>query len=239
MSTATSAVVKNYIEIRIHAVCFVALLAAHVGHDVTQLNGFSDHLFSVCVPEGRTLGLPASQLFSSTPPSPSCACRALPSTLPSPLLGEEKIKWVNPTWWPSSADRRYKLSYWNQFVPYKFRNTSKYLTYLTLTWRRASELKQLTHLVETALAPSAGWRATLHTGWPAPETFWGGRARHPSASPHRSAAPAETPPENWPVGWKRQQGEWRYLVEIKIKRGWLRTGSKDNYCIWGCMTCTK
>lgn len=92
-STATSAVIKNYIEIRIYDVYFVSLLlAAHVGHDVSQVNGFSDQLFSVCVPEGQKLGLPASELFSSTPPSPSCASRALLSTWLSPLIGEEKIK---------------------------------------------------------------------------------------------------------------------------------------------------
>lgn len=61
-------------------------------------------------------------------------------------------------------------------------------------------MKDPTCLVGTALAPSAGWKVKLHTGWPAPGRSWVGQGHCPSASPLHLTAPAENPPAYWPVG---------------------------------------
>lgn len=59
-----------------------SLLTAHVGYQ----------LLIAGLPEGQMLGLPASELFFSTPPSPSWVYQVLLSTWLSPLNRRRKVK---------------------------------------------------------------------------------------------------------------------------------------------------
>lgn len=71
--------------------------------DINKINGFSHQLLITGLPEGQKLGLPASELFFSTPPSPSCASQALLSTWLSLLIGEETIKVLLQVIWNFTA----------------------------------------------------------------------------------------------------------------------------------------
>lgn len=105
-------------------------------------NGHSETLLSAGLPAGPMLGPPASVLFFSTRPSPSCTCRALRSTWLSLLPGEEKIIIL----------RNFKHK-----LPHQHRWGGCYKGGVFVEM-------QMTCLVGTALAPSAGWRATRRTG---------------------------------------------------------------------------